>query len=265
MQNQTNGQLIENIRYGYSLGWSFTPLNGKSPVLKGWQKRPRETLEEAIAWAAQGNIGLRTGRASGVVAIDVDPGADIEPLNLSGTVTALTGRPGAFHLYYACDGPTSNSAGKLGQHIDVKADGGQVVFPGSVHPETNEVYSWAEGYEPWNVELAELPGHIVELLKTPDQPPSNGKTKPKVSADTKTKHYAQRALQLELHALCTSDNGMRNETLNKAAFSLGRLIGGGYLDRTEVEAALRSAGESVGLKTTEIDKTICSGLDAGIW
>ena len=56
-------RLIKNVRNGYSLGWSFTPLNGKSPVLKGWQKRSREKLEEALTWAANGNMGLRTGRA----------------------------------------------------------------------------------------------------------------------------------------------------------------------------------------------------------
>ena len=170
MTEGPDNDLAANVRYGYGLGWSFTPLAGKRPTRKGWQSAPRETLEEALAWAAQGNVGLRTGRASGTIAIDVDPGGDIEPLGLPGTVTALTGRPGAFHLYFHHDGPLGNSSGKLGPSIDVKADGGQVVFPGSVHPETGAVYAWAEGYEPWAVELAELPAHIVALLAAPDAP-----------------------------------------------------------------------------------------------
>ena len=37
--------LIANVEYGYSLGWSFTPLAGKRPTLEGWQKRPREKLD----------------------------------------------------------------------------------------------------------------------------------------------------------------------------------------------------------------------------
>ncbi|MGB2824568.1 MAG: bifunctional DNA primase/polymerase, partial [Phycisphaerae bacterium] len=154
--------LAQNVQYGYDLGWSFTPLNGKRPKLKSWQDRPRETLEKALAWAARGNVGLRTGRASGVVVIDVDPGADISELALPGTVTALTGRPGAFHLYYLCDEPLGNSSGKLATHVDVRADGGQVVFPGSVHPDTDALYAWAEGYEPWNVEIESLPAHVLE-------------------------------------------------------------------------------------------------------
>jgi len=70
MLRRSNNALIANVRLGYSLGWSFTPLAGKRPILKGWQKRPREAMEEALAWAAQGNVGLRTGRTSGVVVID---------------------------------------------------------------------------------------------------------------------------------------------------------------------------------------------------
>jgi hypothetical protein len=162
--------LAQSVRYGHGLGWSFTPLLGKRPTLKGWQDRPRETLEQALAWAAQGNVGLRTGRISGVVAVDVDPGADVSNLNLPGTVTALTGRPGAYHLYYLCDVPLANSSGRLGPHIDVRGDGGQVVLPGSVHPDTGALYRWAEGHEPWNVEIAPLPADILERLQAPERP-----------------------------------------------------------------------------------------------
>jgi hypothetical protein len=283
---ESDSPLTANVRYGYALGWSFTPLDGKRPVLKGWQSASRESLEQALAWASKGNVGLRTGKASGIVVIDVDPGGNIAPLGLPGTVTAMSGRPGAFHLYFRHNGPLRNTSKKLGPHIDVKADGGQVVFPGSVHPDTGAVYAWAEGREPWNVELAELPAHIVELLQSPDslkqaaagpalpaaletptEPdsrPSAPERAPKSRADAKAARYAQRALRLELHALTSAANGTRNDTLNRAAFSMGRLIGGGYLARAEVEAALRSAAESVGLEPREIDATLRSGLDAGM-
>jgi len=48
---QTDSPLKSNIEYGYESGWSFTPLSGKRPKLKAWQDRPRETLDEALAWA----------------------------------------------------------------------------------------------------------------------------------------------------------------------------------------------------------------------
>ena len=84
MPRRSNNALVANVRLGYSLGWSFTPLAGKRPILKGWQKRPREAMEEAMAWAAQGNVGLRTGRTSGVVVIDVDEGGDIPVPDFAG-------------------------------------------------------------------------------------------------------------------------------------------------------------------------------------
>ena len=188
----TANPLVQNVRYGHGLGWSFTPLVGKRPTLKGWQGRPRETLEQALAWAAKGNVGLRTGRVSGVVAVDVDPGADVSGVDLPGTVTALTGRPGAYHLYYLCDVPLGNSSGKLGPHIDVRGDGGQVVFPGSVHPDTGTLYTWAEGHEPWKVEIAQLPEHILERLRAHERPAPD----PQVTADLQP---AQPEAPLQLH------------------------------------------------------------------
>jgi hypothetical protein len=271
---QNGNTLKSNIEYGYELGWSFTPLSGKRPTLEGWQKRPRETLEDALAWAAQGNVGLRTGHASGVAVIDLDPGADASGLDLPGTVTALTGRSGAYHLYYICKEPLGNSSGKLAPHVDVKADGGQVVFPGSVHPDTGALYAWAEGHEPWNVEIAPLPGHILERLRAPDRPKSAAKAPlpapPAGDVPAKARHYAQTALKMELNAVCTAVEGNRNETLNKASFSLGTLIGGGYLDRIEVEQALMAAAESCGLIADPSDgeqktlNTIRNGIEAGL-
>ena len=82
---QSDNPLADNVSHGYERGWSFTPLNGKRPVLTAWQKRPRETLAEALAWVAKGNVGLRTGRTSGIIVIDVDEGGDISGLDMPPT------------------------------------------------------------------------------------------------------------------------------------------------------------------------------------
>ena len=259
--------LAENIRRCHPMGWSFTPLSGKKPTLMAWQERPRETLDEALAWVGKGNVGLRTGRTSNVVVVDVDPGADLSPLDLPETVTALTGRQGARHLYFQHDGPLGNSSGKLGSHVDVKADGGQVVFPGSVHPDTGRRYEWAEGCEPWNTEIAELPAHILARLRPPDTPPSPPRAATLAHVGqtaAKGDPYAKAALKRELGALCAATEGQRNDILNTAAFSLGTLIGAGHLDRQGVEHALRQAALAVGLGRQEIDATIRSGIESGM-
>jgi len=260
--------LAANIEHGYALGWSFTPLAGKRPTLKAWQDRPRESLRQALAWAARGNVGLRTGQISGIVAIDVDPGAAVERLDLPVTVTVRTGRPGACHLYFRHQGPLGNSTGRLGPHIDVKADGGQVVFPGSVHPETGAPYTWAEGREPWKVELAELPAHIVRRLTSPAAAPSlrgsGHGTHP-----LRLERYARRAMERELQAVRSAVEGERNNRLFTAARKLGQLVGAGLLQRAEVEAALADAVAQAGWDYDEHGRrqtsaTISSGIERGI-
>ena len=78
------------------------------------------------------------------------------------------------------------------------------------------------------------------------------------------KKYAQTALQNEYDLVVGATKGNRNHALNKAAYSLGQLVGGGLLDRSEVEDALTSAGLSCGLFEVEIRITISSGLRAGV-
>jgi len=269
---RTDNLLAASVEDGHGRGWSFTPLSGKKPIAKGWQSAPRETPEQALEWAGQGNVGLRTGRTSGVVVIDADPGAGLGSLGLPETVTALTGRPGAKHFYFSYDGALGNSSGKLGPHIDVKADGGQVVFPGSVHPETGAIYTWTEGHAPWEMELAELPAHVVEALTTPVEPRQSATPPPPKfrrpppplkQGKTREQRYADMALRLELNQLYQAREGGRNNTLNTAAFSLGTLVGAGLLQRSDVEAALATAAEAIGLSPKESAATIRSGLDSG--
>jgi len=260
MPGRSNNALVANVRLGYSLGWSFTPLAGKRPILKGWQKRSRETLVEALAWAAQGNVGLRTGRTSGVVVIDVDEGGVVESLGLPPTVTVRTGGNGT-HFYYRYQANLGNSAGKLGLHVDVRADGGQVVFPGSIHPETGRAYEWAQGRSPAEVPIADLPANLLERLR------SSSPTSQSVLLPSKTprgRRYAVRALEREAALLREAQRGTRNDALNKAAFRMGTLVGGGGLDQRSVEEALLDAAAAVGLGQDEAQTTIRSGLGSGI-
>jgi hypothetical protein len=57
--------------------------------------------------------------------------------------------------------------------------------------------------------------------------------------------------------------GARNNRLNRAAFSLGMLTGGGELDPVHVEEELLSAALDVGLPEGEARASIRSGLSAG--
>lgn len=154
------------VTAGYRRGWSFTPLQGKCPFLLSWQARPRESESEAIRWARR-NIGLRCGRASGVLALDVDQWEMPDELAEIVTPTVRTGS-GKWHLY--CRAPDQSGCPDLllpnGRHVgEVKGDGGQVVFVGSTHPDTREMYDWVPGRSPADVPLAEAPSWVFRPLR----------------------------------------------------------------------------------------------------
>ena len=120
--------------------WALIALNGKIPAHKAWQRRPRDRFETIEKWVKKGhNLGLRTGKVSGVIVIDDDSpdGSASKALNLPKTVTVITGS-GKKHFYfkYPSGVPIKNSVKTLARDIDVRGSGGQVVFVGSTHPDT---------------------------------------------------------------------------------------------------------------------------------
>lgn len=252
----------QTIRALAALGATFTPLNGKIPLRDNWQHEPPLPLNDILAH--RGNIGLRTGgNSGGIIVIDVDTakGADESPLNLPRTITVRTGSGGR-HYYFRCDKPLGNSAGKLAPHIDVKADGGQVVCPGSLHPKTKERYEFIDGCAPGEVEIALLPEWIFDALTKPKERKRTKNTSSPTTALLKQK-YAESALKLECRAVCGAPKGERNDTLNRAAFKCGQLVAAGVLDRETAHAELFNAAIDAGLSEIESDKTINSGLNAG--
>lgn len=258
MPNQEKERRSYYVEVGHALGWSFTPLKGKRPYKRGWQTGERETLGEALAWAKQGNVGLRTGPISGVIVIDVDQDGSVETLNLPDTVTVTTGGGGR-HYYFSSTLPIPNSAGKLAPHVDVRGTGGQVVYPGSLHPETDVFYEWEKS--PEDIDVASLPESITRLLH------ARGRNRPAPAKRQTTSkpntRYANVALQLEIKALLETPNGQRNDQLNRAAFSIGTLIPGGHMDEEHAVAELAAAALDVGLSQAETRSTITSGISAG--
>jgi len=256
--------LLEEARRAHGRGWILIPLRGKRPVMEGWSHAPAPELKTVEQWAGQGNLGVRTGQVSGITVVDddTDDGSGTKDLGLPVTPAVITGS-GRWHFYFKCpDGGLGNSSGRLAPHVDVKGDGGQVVLPGSRHPDTGKTYEWVPGLSPEDVPLAELPPGIVEKLRT-----RRPKSKPGASVQgdtTRLRNYGRAALRNAIAHLGSAEEGARNETLNREAFSLGRLVGGGALDRTEVETSLREAALHAGLAESEVEATLRSGLDAGI-
>lgn len=75
--------------------------------------------------------------------------------------------------------------------------------------------------------------------------------------------YAAAALAREVERVATASKGTRNDSLNRAAFSLGQLVAEGELDEGVVVRELTAAALAVGLGELEIKRTIRSGLQGG--
>ncbi len=74
--------------------------------------------------------------------------------------------------------------------------------------------------------------------------------------------YTTAALRNEVEAVRSAPSGTRNDTLNKACWSLARFIGTGELSQIEIEDALTAAALSAGLEQAEITATLRSAFRA---
>ncbi len=100
------------------------------------------------------------------------------------------------------------------------------------------------------------------------EPPPNGDAGWSIpvkapTADPIAAHAAE-ALRREAAELTSTPEGGRNHRLNASAFSLGQLVRAGSLSRYEVETALTVAARQCGLGDVEIEKTLRSGIEAGM-
>lgn len=81
--------------------------------------------------------------------------------------------------------------------------------------------------------------------------------------DTGDRARAERLLQAHHDTVASAGNGTRHETLLRAARALGGYVGGGYLERDEVEDVLLTAAEVCGLPNAEAVGVIRWGLEKG--
>jgi len=223
-----------------------------------------DRLAEMLRRHPRGLLAVRTGAPSGTVVIDVDPPgiSTMQMLVSNGvlprTLAAVTGR-GGYHLVYAHPGgKIMSGAGKGGPGVDVKADGGYVVAPPSVHPATRRPYHWlgAPGDD-----LAPLPAFWADRLRETARPARPAQAV-SITGRGRGGGYALAALRGELEEVLSAGEGTRNVTLHLAAWNLGQLVAGGMLPADRTEALLCQAGERIGLPAAEARRTVASGFRA---
>lgn len=136
--------------------------------------------------------------------------------------------------------------------------------PGSTTPDGT--YQFAAGRGPDDVEIANAPRWLLNLIGRKPAASNVPAPMPKLSADQRARasHYAEGARQSELDRLRKAPVHQRNNTLNICAYKLGRFVASGLLERASVTRELALAATAIGLDENEILPTIESGLRAGV-
>ena len=130
------------------------------------------------------NVAIATGAKSGFVVLDVDPrhGGDrslrrlaLEFYEPPTTVTVITGGDGEHRYFQMPEFEVRNSAGAVGDGLDVRGDGGYVIAPPSRHV-SGKRYSFAKGRGPDELELAPCPDWLTSERTATTQPVAAGAT-----------------------------------------------------------------------------------------
>jgi hypothetical protein len=228
-----------------------------------------ERVAAMVAAVPRGQLAVQTGAVSGLAGVDVDPahGGDSSLSDLMTerlvprTLHVHTGS-GGLHLYYRHPGrplpsrPMPNRPG-----IDIKADGGYLVLPPSIHHRSGRPYRWGIAHE-----LVEMPPALVTAC-LPAAPAIS--TTSQTASTTTTQaggiSHPDGLLSALLAAVHRAPQGKRRTTLYGAARGVARMVAAGAIDQADAVTALTYAGHQAAQSDREIRAAITGGFrDEGI-
>ena len=153
---------------------------GKHPRSHNGLKDATTDPQAIAAWWARwpsANIGIATG-ASGLLVLDVDDGGEDSLANhssLPDTVETITGSGGRHFLFKRPEGYKFKSCSKIEPGLDVRADGGYIVAPPSIH-RSGRRYEWDAMSEPDEIPLACPPEWLVKAVRGKPQAKAHTET-----------------------------------------------------------------------------------------
>lgn len=169
---------IDYLKFYSGKGWQSFPCrpNDKTPLVK-WADVATTEINMLNGWLDQWpemNIGIATGKRSGIFVLDVDAGHGGEESlaalisehgELPNTPIALTGGGGKHYIFQHPDIQIRNvqNSGKLGKGLDIRGDGGYIVVAPSKHP-SGTTYAWDKNHAPSTTPLAPAPEWMLKIL-----------------------------------------------------------------------------------------------------
>lgn len=245
----------------------YTGANAKTPTaaeIADWKRR-------------EPNANVALHLPAGVVGLDVDHYGDKTGADTLAQLTTAWGPlpetwistarplPSGIRLYWVRAG--AELVGVAGTAVEIIQHRHRYLccWP-STNPKAGAVYQWLSpdgrvaNRPPRPGELPELPATWVEGLS-----PRKVVAGPVFVTSTAHSGYAGAALERAAREVASAPAGQGNGVLNGNAYSLGRLVGAGLLDRTTAENVLVDAAVRRGRETESRARTIVrSGMAAGM-
>lgn len=164
---------MEYVSDYVDIGWSVLPVkpSEKRPYMTNWlqynkTKATRATVENWFNSLSGAGVGMVTGKISNIVVLDVEsycPTPISEILKKYPTQLISRTGSGGYHLFYQYPTNVPRVANRVGifEGADLRADGGFIVLPPTVHPSGNK-YEWVQRGTPMAFPLA-----LLELESKP--------------------------------------------------------------------------------------------------
>lgn len=243
----------------HNFGFIPIPLDGKRPMIQNWTKLTHDNYDGLLNfWKDRKcNVGILTGPISKIIVVDIDiadQGLEtwnewIQEFSDPLTPKVKTGS-GGYHYYFLYEqervGHFTSRSKFNNVGIDIKTNGGQVVYPGSLHPGCsgkhkckiknngecefkNISYFWIQS--PKDTAIASMPDWLIQKLKIqekekPNIPPVSAKTTPSEKVHTKNSHqYFTEEMVSELVNKLSSTRANGYESWLYVIWSLKNLSG----------------------------------------
>ncbi|MHC2275410.1 putative DNA primase/helicase [Bradyrhizobium diazoefficiens] len=231
---------------------------GKHPMTSnGFKDATTDSRTIKKWWIANpdANIGIATGRISNLVVVDVDGQEGKESLaeliktygRLPKTPKVKTGR-GLHYYLRPSNKPLRNSTGSLGNGVDIRADGGYVVAPGSVH-RSGKFYRFLSGRDLDDIEIAKAPKWLMRSRSNPEN--HNAEVKGKDDTDIGSRNNSLTAIAGKLRR-----NGLSEAALLAALRAENKNLVP-PLGKEEVKTIARSvAGYPVGKDQSDLAERV---------
>lgn len=209
----------------------------------------------------EANVGVRTGRVSGLVVVDLDGEEGVQSMRAlvdeHERFPAAWVRTGSgWHAYLRHPGKRVGcSSGRLGPGIDVRGDGGYVVAPPSLHA-SGRRYGWRS--EP-GCSLPVPSEWLTQLVTARPSESTDSRPIPQARAP----RIAAAELNRQARKVAQAAEGRRNDTLYRSSFRIGRFVGAGLVAHEEALRVLEIAAHIAAPEERKNAYTISRGLHEG--